>query len=87
VAANGCSASPPARRTSSASRRALPGGGLDFAGDIEAALAEKVGWVRAAAEARFARLELAALIWNVAVTDDRWTAAEEVAAARGLTAE
>ena len=67
--------------------RALPGGGLDIAGDSEAALAQKVGWVREAAGERFDQLELAALIWKVVVTDDRQAAAEEVAAARGLTSE
>jgi probable F420-dependent oxidoreductase len=65
--------------------RALPDGGQDLSWDSEAVLAEKVGWVREAAGARFDQLELAALIWQVVVTDDRRAAAESVAAARGLT--
>jgi probable F420-dependent oxidoreductase len=65
--------------------QATAGGNLDVAGDSEAVLAQKVGWVREAAGERFGRLELAMLIWQVAVTDDRRAAAEEIAAARGLT--
>lgn len=67
--------------------QALPGGGLDLAGDSEAVLARKVDWVREAAGARFDRLELAALIWAVAVADRRREAAERLAGAYGLTAE
>ncbi|HEY8597744.1 MAG TPA: TIGR03621 family F420-dependent LLM class oxidoreductase [Thermomicrobiales bacterium] len=67
--------------------RALPGGGLALAEDSEEELAEKVGWVREAAGARFARLELAILIWRVAVTDTPREAAEEIARARGRTPE
>ena len=67
--------------------QATPGGGLDTPGDTEARLAEKVGWVRAAAGDRFERLELAALIWRVAVSDDRRTAAEALAGERSMTPE
>ena len=67
--------------------QATPGGGLDMAADSEVRLAEKVDWVREAAGERFDRLELAALAWNVAVTDDRHPAAEEIARARGMTPE
>ena len=67
--------------------KALPGGGLDWAGSTEAALAEKIEWVRRAAGARFPRLELALLAFAVAVTDRRREAAERVASAFGLTPE
>jgi probable F420-dependent oxidoreductase len=67
--------------------RALPGGGLDLADNSETALARKVDWVREAAGARFAGLELAAFFWKVAVTDDRRAVAETLAATHGVTAE
>ena len=67
--------------------RARPGGGLAVSEDSEALLAEKVGWVREAAGERFGQLELAALIWKVAVTDGPKEAAEEIARAQGLTPE
>lgn len=67
--------------------QAVPEGGLDTAGDTEARLAERIGWVRAAAGDRFEQLELGMLIWRVAVTDDRRTAAEALAAERSLTPE
>lgn len=65
--------------------QALPRGGLDMERDTEALLAEKVGWVREAAGDRFAQLELNALIWGVAITDDRQAAAEALAHERRLT--
>ena len=58
-----------------------------MAGDSEAVLARKVAWVREAAGERFGRLELAMLIWQVAVTDDHQAAAEAIAPARGLAVE
>jgi probable F420-dependent oxidoreductase len=67
--------------------QATPDGGLDTAGDTEARLAEKVGWVRAAAGDRFEQVELAILIWRVAVSDDRRAAAEALAGERSLTPE
>lgn len=67
--------------------QAMPDGGLDTASDTEARLAEKVGWVRAAAGARIAQIELAMLIWGVVVSDDRQGAAEALAPERGLTPE
>jgi hypothetical protein len=42
--------------------QATPGGGIDLANFTEAALAEKVDWVRTAAGERFDRLELNLLI-------------------------
>lgn len=47
------------------------GGGLDVGGDTDAVMAAKVSWVREAAGERFDQLELAALIWQVVVTDCR----------------
>jgi probable F420-dependent oxidoreductase len=62
--------------------KALPGGGIDEASATEAELAERVGWVRAAAGARFDRIELALLVTSVAVADDRQAAAERLAGQR-----
>lgn len=61
------------------------GGGLALAGDSEAVLAEKVGWVREAAAERFAAIEMAMLMWGVAVTDRPREAAEALGRARGLS--
>jgi probable F420-dependent oxidoreductase len=66
--------------------RSAAGGGLEFGHDTHALVAQKVAWVREAAGDRFDRLELAALILKVVVTDHPQTAAEELAAAWGLTA-
>jgi probable F420-dependent oxidoreductase len=63
------------------------GGGLDFAGDTDALVAEKVEWVRAAAGERFGSLELGALIMKVVVTDHRRSAAAEVAPGWGMTSD
>jgi probable F420-dependent oxidoreductase len=61
--------------------RALPdGSGLDRADFGEAALREKVAWVRDAAGNRFESLELNALIQAVAVSDERQRAADQLAA-------
>jgi probable F420-dependent oxidoreductase len=62
-------------------------GGIEFGRDTDALVAEKVGWVREAAGQRFDSLELAALIWQVVVTDHRRSAAEDVAQRFGLTAD
>ena len=67
--------------------RARPSGGIDWAEGTEEALARKVGWVRAAAGDRFARLELALLFQGSAVTDRPQVAAAELAPEFGLTAE
>jgi len=67
--------------------QALPEGGLDMQRDTDALLAEKVRWVREAAGERFEHLELAALIWGVAITDNRLTAAERFARPGWLTPE
>ncbi|HEX5164215.1 MAG TPA: TIGR03621 family F420-dependent LLM class oxidoreductase [Thermomicrobiales bacterium] len=69
--------------------RARPAGGLGFGNDeTDDAIARKVDWVRSAAGARFERLELAMLIWDVIITDNRRAAAETIASgARGVTAD
>jgi probable F420-dependent oxidoreductase len=67
--------------------QALPGGGLAIAADTEAVLAQKVGWVRAAAGERLGQIELALLLFNVEVTANRGASAEEAALPRGLTSE
>jgi probable F420-dependent oxidoreductase len=67
--------------------RALPGGGLDWNESSDEAVARKVGWVRAAAGARFDRLELAALLQYVAVGNPAETAEAEAAALLGMPAE
>jgi probable F420-dependent oxidoreductase len=63
------------------------GGGLDFGSDTDALVGEKVRWVREAVGERFGQLELAALIWQVVVTDDPRSAAEAVAPRRGMTGD
>jgi probable F420-dependent oxidoreductase len=61
--------------------RALPdGSGLDRGDFGEAALRQKIEWVRAAAGDRLDSLELHALIQAVVVTDQRMAAAEQLAA-------
>jgi probable F420-dependent oxidoreductase len=76
--------------------QALPGGGFDMASMTEAALAEKIGWVRAAAGTRFDQIALHIVVYGVAITDDRAAAAARFASAasikratggHGLTAE
>jgi probable F420-dependent oxidoreductase len=63
------------------------GGGLDFGGDTDAVVSEKVRWVREAAGERFDQLELAALIWQVVITDRPRSAAEMVAPRWGMTGD
>jgi probable F420-dependent oxidoreductase len=63
------------------------GGGLDRGDFGEAALREKIGWVREAAGDRFEALELHALIQAVIVSDQRSVAAEQVAARFGAGRE
>ncbi|HWO06077.1 MAG TPA: LLM class F420-dependent oxidoreductase, partial [Methylomirabilota bacterium] len=63
------------------------GGGLDRGDFGEAALREKIGWVRDAAGDRFETLELHALIQAVIVSDQRSVAAEQVAARFGAGRE
>ncbi len=68
--------------------RALPeGSGLDLQSDTLANVTTRVSWVRAAAGERFADIELALLFWDVAVTDDRESAAASLGGPRGLTPE
>jgi probable F420-dependent oxidoreductase len=62
-------------------------GSLQFGRDTDDLVAEKVGWVREAAGERFDQLELAALIWQVVITDHRRSAAEQVAPRWGMTAD
>jgi probable F420-dependent oxidoreductase len=63
------------------------GSGLDRADFGEAALAQKLGWVRAGAGARFDSLELHALIQAVVVTDRRTPAADQLASRFRVTRE
>jgi probable F420-dependent oxidoreductase len=63
------------------------GGGLDRGDFGEAALREKIGWVRDASGDRFEVLELHALIQAVIVSDQRSVAAEQVAARFGAGRE
>lgn len=63
------------------------GGGLDRTDFGEAALRQKVEWVRTAAGDRFHSLELHALIQAVVVTDQRAAAAEQLAARFGVARE
>jgi probable F420-dependent oxidoreductase len=67
--------------------RSAAGGGLEFGHDAHALVAQKVAWVREAAGDRFDRLELAALILKIVVTDHPRDAAEDLAPAWGLTAD
>jgi probable F420-dependent oxidoreductase len=67
---------------------ALPdGSGLDRGSDTLATVSTRVGWVRDAAGERFPQLELAGLIQEVVVTDDRDSAAATIAEQRRLTPE
>lgn len=61
------------------------GKGPDNAEETEESVAQKVSWVREAAGERFEQVELATLIWAVAITDDRRTAAENIAASTWRT--
>jgi probable F420-dependent oxidoreductase len=63
-----------------------PRGDVDLATGTEAGLTEKVGWVREAAGDRFDALELAMLVTDLAVTDDRPAAAERLAGGRAVSA-
>jgi probable F420-dependent oxidoreductase len=63
------------------------GGGLDRADFGEAALRQKIEWVRAAAGDRFDSLELHALIQAVVVSDQRMATAEQLAARFGVARE
>ena len=63
------------------------GDGLDRAEETDARLSGKIEWVRQAAAERFDQLELALLIWAVAVNEDRHAAAERIAARTGRLVE
>ena len=67
--------------------QSVKGGGVDYGSDTDAGVGEKVSWVREAAGDRFDQLELAALIWQVVVTDHPRSAAEMVAPRRGMTGD
>lgn len=67
--------------------RALPDGTKDVADMTPARLDTKIGWVRDAAGDRFGEIELAAMIGDVIVTDDRADAAADLAARLGVTPE
>ena len=58
-------------------------GTVDASERSEAAIAQKVEWVRQAAGERFAALELNLLIGNVIITQDRQQAAEQYIYERG----
>jgi alkanesulfonate monooxygenase SsuD/methylene tetrahydromethanopterin reductase-like flavin-dependent oxidoreductase (luciferase family) len=57
---------------------ATPAGTKDMATISAAALDQQIGWVRAAAGARFGDLELQNLVYAVAVTNDRRQTAEQL---------
>ena len=60
---------------------------MGYGSDTDAVVSEKVSWVREAAGERFDQLELAALIWQVVVTDHPRSAADAVAPRRGMTGD
>lgn len=67
--------------------RALPDGSKDTADMTPERLDTKIGWVRDAAGDRFGEIELAAMVSDVIVTDDRAGAAADLAASLGVTPE
>jgi len=67
--------------------RALPDGTKDVADMTPERIDAKIGWVRDAAGERFADIELAAMVSDVIVTDDRMGEAERLAGSLGVTAE
>jgi len=58
-------------------------GTVDASERTEAALAQKVEWVRQAAGKRIAAVELNLLVANVIITQDQWQAAEQYLRERG----
>jgi hypothetical protein len=62
------------------------GSGLDVAGTDAAALAQKIGWVREAAGARFDQVELSAYFLHMVVTDRPREAAEQLVGSSPLIA-
>lgn len=68
----------------SVNARTTATGGLDFMSLTAEATAEKIGWIRASAGARFADLELNVLVIGATITTDRRRAAEEGLRAYGL---
>jgi probable F420-dependent oxidoreductase len=67
--------------------RALPDGSKDWADMTAAATERKIGWVREAAGARFADIELNISMSDVIVTGDRAGEADRLAARYGVTQE
>ncbi len=67
--------------------RASPDGGLDRTEETHACITEQIEWVKQAAGDRFDDLELAALIWEVAVSDNPRAAAEAIAARRSRSVD
>jgi probable F420-dependent oxidoreductase len=59
-------------------RSRADGSGLDLADATEVAFTEKLSWIKQAAGARFATLELNTLVQAVTITDDRESAAREL---------
>ena len=67
--------------------RALPDGTKDVADMTPERLDTKIGWIRDAAGDRFGGIELAAMVGDVIVTDDRAGAAADLAGKLGVTPE
>ncbi len=67
--------------------RALPDGSKDVADMTPDRLDTKIGWVRDAAGERFAEIELASMVSDLVVTDDRQGEAERLAGSLGVTAD
>jgi probable F420-dependent oxidoreductase len=67
--------------------RALPDGSKDVADLTPERLDTKIGWVRDAAGDRFGEIELAAMVSDVIVTDDRAGAAAELAASLSVSTD
>jgi alkanesulfonate monooxygenase SsuD/methylene tetrahydromethanopterin reductase-like flavin-dependent oxidoreductase (luciferase family) len=65
----------------------LQGMRLDFTDGSLAATAQRIDWVRHAAGERFATLEFNTLVFGLAITEHRQSAAEQLAAAYGTSAE
>lgn len=68
-------------------RSRADGNGLDLGDLSSAALDDKVRWVREAAGARFAALELNTLLQTIAITSDRHAAAARISQAFGVPSD
>ena len=67
--------------------RAHADGTKDTADNTADATAQKIAWVREAAGDRFAEIELNVIVSDIAITDDRRSAAERIARQNGTSAE